>query len=94
MTDIPVPKYAIGDVVYRPRVDHATESLPCPDCLDSKRWTATSPAGEQHEIACPRCSDQYAHSGVDKQDIRAILTGQPNRGLSADDIRALTSRRR
>ena len=28
------------------------------------------------------------------QDIRAILTGQPNRGLSADELHALTSRRR
>ena len=62
MTGLPIPKYAIGDVVYLPAIDWITDTLPCPDCHGTRTWKATSPAGEEHTIACPRCTDQYARS--------------------------------
>ena len=66
MTDLPTPRYAIGQVVYRPTTDRTTETLSCPDCRGSRVWRAVSPAGEEHEISCPRCTDRYAHSGTDQ----------------------------
>ncbi len=31
----------------------------CPDCFDSRKWAATSPAGVSYEFSCPRCSVSY-----------------------------------
>lgn len=66
MSDIPTPKYHLGSVVYHPITEQVQQTLPCPDCLGKREWTAVSPAGETHTVACPRCTGQYAHSGNDK----------------------------
>lgn len=57
-TDIKT-KFAVGDVVWAASVDRETKKLPCPDCKDSRKWKAVSPAGAEHEINCPRCSTNY-----------------------------------
>lgn len=52
-------KYAIGDVVYRAGMVTERRRHPCPDCLDSGKWKAVSPAGSEYEFVCPRCSARY-----------------------------------
>lgn len=55
MINLPTPKFAVGDVVYLPRLERAVEKLPCPDCLGTGVWPITSPAGVEFKIACIRC---------------------------------------
>lgn len=52
-------KYSIGDVVYFGTTLQERKQHPCPDCLGTKKWSATSPAGASYEFACPRCSAFY-----------------------------------
>lgn len=52
-------KYKIGEVVYIANTVMEQKQHDCPDCLGSRKWTATSPAGEKHEFSCPRCSGAY-----------------------------------
>jgi len=55
--DIPTPRFKIGQTVYHPRTTRQVRFLPCPDCLDTKKWKVTSGAGLEFEIACPRCEE-------------------------------------
>lgn len=57
-------KYQIGDVVFCGTTERKTLQHPCPDCLGSRKWKVVSPAGGEHEFACPRCSARY-HSNTD-----------------------------
>jgi hypothetical protein len=52
-------KYSVGDTVYcaSTMVDRKRHS--CPDCKDSKKWKATSPAGTEYDFPCPRCSASF-----------------------------------
>jgi hypothetical protein len=52
-------KYSIGDVVYRAYTTTERKQHPCPDCLGSRRWKATSPVGGEYEFRCPRCAASY-----------------------------------
>ena len=65
MSDLPTPRYRIGDLVYRPQITATTEALPCPDCLGERVWHATTPAGVTHLLDCPRCQNRYS-SAADK----------------------------
>jgi hypothetical protein len=56
---IPVPKYAIGDVVFYATTHQTSEKLPCPDCLDTREWTVTTKTGEAFAVTCQRCVDSY-----------------------------------
>jgi len=56
MADLPTPKFKIGDTVYYASLHMETRQLPCPDCLGTQKWTATSPAGDTFDVDCPRCS--------------------------------------
>ncbi len=60
VSDLPTPKYRIGDIVYRPQIDWTIEKLPCPDCLGERVWHVTTPSGVTHLLDCPRCSDRYS----------------------------------
>ena len=63
MTPTPTPKYAIGDTVFRARCDERKTTLPCPDCLGTGKWKATSPGGTEVDMDCPRCKrDNYEAS--------------------------------
>lgn len=53
-------KYSIGDVVWYASTDMQAKQHPCPDCNDTKKWAATSPAGNEYAFSCPRCSTRYA----------------------------------
>ena len=52
-------KYSLGDTVYFATTTTSKKTLPCPDCLGSRKWEATSPAGRKFTFACPRCSTNY-----------------------------------
>jgi len=52
-------KFSIGDVVYRAGTHTTVKMHDCPDCLGSRKWKATSPAGGEYEFGCPRCCASY-----------------------------------
>ena len=52
-------KYSIGDVVWLAWTERTRKQHPCPDCLGSRKWTATSPAGASFDVPCPRCGSGY-----------------------------------
>lgn len=52
-------KYSIGDKVWFASTTTERRQHPCPDCKGTKQWKATSPAGEEYDFACPRCSASY-----------------------------------
>lgn len=54
--DLPVPKFIIGQTVYRPRVTSTEAQLSCPDCLGTRKWSVTTPGGATFEARCQRCS--------------------------------------
>lgn len=58
---IPTPKYAIGACVWDVDVQIVDGRHPCPDCGDTRQWTATSAIGETFQINCLRCSQSYAN---------------------------------
>jgi endogenous inhibitor of DNA gyrase (YacG/DUF329 family) len=51
--------YDIGDTVFNASTMTETFAHPCPDCLGSRKWKATSPAGGEFEVECPRCGSGY-----------------------------------
>ena len=65
MTDTPTPKYKIGDSFWLTGTETETAQLPCPDCLGTRKWTLTTPAGFTHEVACLRCGTQYRSVSLD-----------------------------
>lgn len=52
-------KYSVGDTVFRAGTTSERKQHPCPDCLGTRKWKATSPAGSDYEFGCPRCSASY-----------------------------------
>jgi hypothetical protein len=53
-------KYGIGDKVWFARTETERRQHPCPDCNGTKQWKAISPAGEEYDFSCPRCSASYS----------------------------------
>lgn len=52
-------KFDVGQVVWRAGTTTEQRSHPCPDCLGSREWVATSPAGAEFKVPCPRCSGSH-----------------------------------
>lgn len=52
-------KYSIGDVVWFASTTTEQKQHPCPDCNDTKKWAAISPAGNEYTFVCPRCSTRF-----------------------------------
>lgn len=52
-------KYSIGDVVWYASTTTQAKQHPCPDCNDTKKWSAVSPAGYEYKFSCPRCSTRF-----------------------------------
>jgi hypothetical protein len=53
-------KFSVGDEVYYASTKSVQKQRSCPDCLDQKKWSVTSPGGGQYTFACPRCSAGYS----------------------------------
>lgn len=59
MQVIPQPKYAIGQTVFAIQ-DHTVQTAyPCPDCLETRTWDATTAAGELVKVPCARCQQNW-----------------------------------
>ena len=54
-------KYSVGDVVYFAGTTTERKRHPCPDCKGERVWKTVSPAGQEYEFGCPRCSTRYMH---------------------------------
>lgn len=52
-------KFSIGDTVYYATTTTERKRHPCPDCLDTRKWFAKSPAGREYQFGCPRCGGGY-----------------------------------
>lgn len=52
-------KFSVGDVVWYANTTATKHQRSCPDCLGTRKWQATSPAGGTFEVECPRCSAGY-----------------------------------
>lgn len=55
-------KFGVGDTVWHANITTETKAHPCPDCLGSREWEATSPAGAAFKVPCLRCSSTYQSS--------------------------------
>lgn len=62
--DFPLPKYRTGQTVYCVSVTHERETLPCPDCLGTRRWKVVTPAGAELTADCLRCGTYSEIRGV------------------------------
>lgn len=55
MTDLPTPKFKVGQTVWMPKPTSTQKSMPCPDCLGTRKWKVITPAGSELEAECLRC---------------------------------------
>lgn len=55
--DIPTPRFAIGATVYTAGIETEQRAFPCPDCLGTRKWEITTPAGTKAEMGCMRCGE-------------------------------------
>lgn len=76
MSDLPIPKYSIGDTVWYASAYTGAEQLPCPDCLGQKLWSVTSPAGGTFQVNCVRCSGSgYLEAHTYEPQTRSLTIG-------------------
>lgn len=83
---LPAFKYKKGDRVWHIQSDTTTKMLPCPDCLDTRKWHVTTPAGTEMTMACQRCNDRMSHDAripslkyhVTVYSVRPLTIGQLN----------------
>jgi hypothetical protein len=52
-------KFDVGDTVFHANITTERRRHPCPDCLGSREWACTSPAGGTFKVPCPRCGGGY-----------------------------------
>jgi hypothetical protein len=56
LTELPTPKWKVGDTVFTVETRDGQETAQCPDCLGTKVWAVRSPGGFETTVECPRCS--------------------------------------
>lgn len=75
MTEIPKPRFGIGDRVYFASWSTKEESLPCPDCAGTQKWKVVMASGEL-ETSCQRCTGYMANlpkSRVTVPEVQSII---------------------
>ncbi|HUW80450.1 MAG TPA: hypothetical protein VMV54_06090, partial [Acidocella sp.] len=55
MSDLPTPKYKLGQTVWLAFTVSTKGMHDCPDCLGAKVWSLESPAGLKTTTPCIRC---------------------------------------
>ena len=60
------PKYDVGDLVWVAGFDSHTELEQCPHCLGSGVWHVTTPAGEEFDGPCQKCTEGWGEKGSGK----------------------------
>lgn len=78
-------KYSVGDVVWFASTNTERKQHPCPDCNDTKKWNAVSPAGYEYTFGCPRCSARYASH--DELSLAYTATVPSTRQLTIGSVR-------
>jgi len=53
---IPASKFEIGQTVFKSGIQSYTEGTICPDCKGSGQWKVMTPAGDEFNTVCQRCS--------------------------------------
>lgn len=66
-------KYSIGDVVWHASTSTERKQRPCPDCNGTRKWKAISPAGNEYDFTCPRCTARYQSNDVLSLDYSASV---------------------
>lgn len=61
-SDLPEPKFRVGQTVWYADTKQASRTLPCPDCLGAKTWRVETPAGGDYEVPCQRCCGGYTYT--------------------------------
>jgi hypothetical protein len=59
----PIPRFSVGDEVFVATVTTTEKHVECPDCLGSRKWTVSTPAGETFEVDCQTCRHGYEVRG-------------------------------
>lgn len=59
---LPVPKFAIGQTVWRATMRHSAASWPCPDCAGTGLWKVTTAANDTLTLSCGRCGGSSCSS--------------------------------
>jgi hypothetical protein len=65
-SDLLEPKFAKGQMVWFVSNTRSHASLPCPDCLGSKKWRVETPSGHTYEAACQRCCGGFVYARHDE----------------------------
>lgn len=90
-TTLPVPKYAIGQTVWCVNMHTTRDRWPCPDCNDTKVWSAQTVVGETFSVTCPRCSGGSLPRNVPSLD--RLLATATARNLTVGSVRIDTAAR-
>lgn len=77
-SDLPEPKFAVGQTVWRAGISYRDEQLPCPDCLDTRKWIVTTPAGQTYEAKCQRCQGGLVYTHADSIPSLRYRVAVPN----------------
>lgn len=56
LTELPTPKWKVGDTVFTVETRDGQETAQCPDCLGTGTWEVRSRAGFETTAQCPRCN--------------------------------------
>jgi len=56
LTEVPTPLWRIGDTVFGIGTRDGEETVPCPDCRESRIWKVIAPSGFETTVECPRCN--------------------------------------
>lgn len=73
MTDLPTPRFKIGDMIWTSGFTTKMKSRKCPECDGKGEWECTSPAGNKLTFTCPMCkpySDAARRLYLPAYDIR------------------------
>lgn len=57
-------KYNPGDKVWAGHIETSQSQVVCHECLGSREWTVTTPAGNQITVHCPTCECGYYSPGT------------------------------
>jgi hypothetical protein len=88
---IPIPKFDIGDKVFRAQVEQREVAKQCPDCLGQGIWSGITPAGEEFEVPCSTCGFGFKDKSPGTiQERRLTVTALP---LTIGSIRIDTASR-
>lgn len=64
-SDLPEPKFAVGQTVWYADTTRENAKHACPDCRGAKVWKVETPAGGIYEVPCQRCLGGYTYCSHD-----------------------------